>query len=533
MSSVSPLQSSMLHARAAAAMTLLAGACFAVILTLAFTESPLAATALAFLLGALGMLTLVLGYTGAVAMGAVLSAFLLMARYDEGWALPVDPIIKLKISYLVTTGCAFALVAGAAVRPVFGLAGNRPVEGRAQRRLAHVLFGFALIALALNHATDTTVPLRNFKGEILALLAILIPLTFVWLIPRSPIAMGRALLCLRAIILLGGLAGLIMGMFGLLPVAVLNLLGWSTTTGGTADLVRGRLPLGHPNTVSAIMLLLLPPAIVFGFADRSILWRAVNLVCAVSMFGGTLFALSRAAFAAMLLALCVTFLYLVLTQRKHKVVVLLLLACVACVFAGIAAFLFTHMDFSRFWSRGYYEDASVDRRFESLTTVLAVWKDHPLLGVSPDAVYPRLDLRPDWAPPAGDIASPIIFYRGMPSAETPHNMYLSALAEFGTPGGIIFLAIIGVTLLQLHRVQRRLPDRARRRIVVGFMLGIGAFLLMGCFEALLMTSMRAATIFWVFAGLALRYAIASVTEDAELMATAPPALRPTLTVSGS
>jgi O-antigen ligase len=512
MSSASVDQTPMLHLRAAAALLLLLVALFCVLLTLVLTESMVAGAAVVFLFAVVGVLLLVFGFAGAIALAAVLCAFLLMARFDEGWALPVDHIIKIKLTHLITTGCVFALGLASIGRAFGGAIGTTPVVGRAQRRLALGLCLFALFALVMNHLYDSTVPHREINGELLALIAVLVPVAFVWQLPHSRLSKGRALLALRALILLGGLAGLIMGMFGLLPGAVLGALGWSGATGGTIDLVRGRLPLGHPNTVAAVMLLLLPPAVVLGLNDRNLLWRPIYLACVLSMFGGTLFALSRAALMVMLLSVGATVAYLFFTQKQYRVLMFFLLSGILVVFVGITAFLFSTMDFSRFWSRGYAESASVERRYESLVAALAVWRDHPLLGVSPDAVYTRLDLRPDWEPPTSDIASPIVYYRGMPSAETPHNMYLTAFAELGTPGAFLFFLLILSTLLQLYGAQARLADTGQRRIIVGFMLGLGSFMLMGMFEALLMTSLRAATIFWVFAGLSLRYAALSAPE---------------------
>jgi len=464
--------------------------------------------------------TFVLGLPGLILLLTSVMSFLLMQRLDEGLAIPFYDV-SLRGMYWMTPLLLALLVAHVLW---YRLELRSPAAE--ERRLAGRLFArwtwftiFALAALALNHLMDDRVVARKAPGELLGVLAICLPVLFCVLILLSDLSPRRTLLCIQALIGLGGFAGFIMALFGLLPDQVVGMLGWVKASGGTVDLVRGRLPLGHPNAVAATMLLLLPAATVLGLSRRVRLWRVFYLSCAVLMFAGVLFSLSRASLFNMGLVLCVTLGYLFFTERDHRLRGCLVSLFLAAFLMLLAAGLLSRYDFSRFWSRGYYEAASVARRADSMRSARIVWKDHMLWGASPDAVYPRLELRPGWTPPVSDSISPIIFYRGHRSSETPHNFYLTLLAEFGLLGGILFLSMVIAVGRALWRI-RSLPklDADDRKTIDAFALGLGAFLVAGMSEAVLMVGLRVSLVAWIFAGLALRYALLAAEKD-----TAPPA----------
>jgi len=464
--------------------------------------------------------TFVLGPPGLILLLTSVLSFLLMQRLDEGLAIPFNDV-SLRGMYWITP----LLLAVLAAHVLWNRFEPRSPAVE-ERRLAGRLFErwtwftvFALAAVALNHVMDDRVIGRNVPGELLGILAICLPVLFCILILLSDLSPRRTLLSIQGLIGLGGLAGFIMAVFGLLPDRVVGMLGWVKASGGTVDLVRGRLPLGHPNAVAATMLLLLPAATVLGLSGRAKLWRIFYLACAVLMFAGVLFSLSRASLLNMSLVICITLGYLFFAERDHRLRGCLVSLFLAAFLLLVAAGLLSRYDFSRFWARGYYEDASVERRADSMRTALIVWKDHLIWGASPDAVYPRLELRPGWTPPVSDSISPIIFYRGHRSAETPHNFYLTLLAEFGLLGGILFLSILFTVGRALWRVRSRPGlDKADRRTIDASGLGLGAFLLAGMSEAVLMVGIRVSLVAWIFAGLALRYALLAAEKDTALPA---------------
>ncbi|HEX72509.1 MAG TPA: O-antigen ligase domain-containing protein, partial [Candidatus Hydrogenedentes bacterium] len=294
---------------------------------------------------------------------------------------------------------------------------------------------------------------------------------------------------------------------------VLDLIGWTQAIGGTLDLVRGRLPLGHPNSVAAVILLLMPPAVVFGLGCDKGFWRLFHLACAALMFLGVLFALSRSAMLCLVMILAPTMLYLIWRARGWRRLVLGGLSFVFCAaLVAIALYLFSQYDFSRYWSRGYHEDASVTRRTDSLYTALAIWGDYPVFGISPDAFYMRFDIRKDWDMPSRDEISGLLFYKSRVSAETPHNLLLMALSEFGLLGGSLFLLLLFFLLRLVWRARKQpfISDYDRLALS-GLLFGFCGFLLMQIFGAELLAALRASIVFWVMAAFTAHYA--GLVED--------------------
>src|SRR5690606_38047028 len=123
-------------------------------------------------------------------------------------------------------------------------------------------------------------------------------------------------------------------------------------------------------------------------------------------------------------------------------------------------------------------------------------------------LYPRLELRPGWEPLMQDRTSPIFIYKERTTAETPHNFYLMLLAEFGLAGALLFLWLLVRAVKPLLRA-RALDhvELADKRALTAVLIGVVAFLLMGMFEAVLLTGLRANIVFWVYLGLATRLAL--------------------------
>lgn len=451
----------------------------------------------------------VLGVTGSLLVACTASSFMLMNRIDEGVVIPFGDILALKASYWVVMAAA----AGLAGVDIFrAIQGHRNPPDATQ--FAIVFFSLLACFIAelvaggvFNHFLDRQIILRDVTGEFLASASIIAPMLFVPLILFAPLPRTKLVLIVQCTIALAGLAGLVMAAFGFLPGRLLNMLGWAAANQGSVGMLRGRLPLGHPNAVAAVMILLLPPSVVLGLIPGGLHWRLFYLLCSVLMFGGILFSLARSALLVTVLVLGLTVAYIYFGRGRKTVTTYLLPVFFSVSLVAVMTYLFLTLDFSRFWKRGGYEDATLDRRNASLVTSAYVFKDYPLFGITPDAMYTRLETRPGWEPPMEDNISPIYYYQEKMSAETPHNMYMTVLAETGVLGACCFFGMIGYVLYTLWRLSksRHLSDE-QRHALMGFFLGLIGFLLMGAFEALLMVGLRPAYLFWMMAGLAIRYA---------------------------
>lgn len=450
---------------------------------------------------------MVFGWSGSIIVAAGVSSLLLMNRIDEGLVINFGAV-SLKASYWLVMLAALGLLLLGVLQRAAGEIPGRDAR-KFVRRYVFWLVGFAgvlALGFVVNHTLRRFFLVRDPMGELLASVSILTPMLFVPLIIYAPFRRRRLVLTIQFLIALLGLAGLIMACFGFLPASLINALGWASANQGTAGLLRGRLPLGHPNSVAAVIILMLPTAIVLGLAPGGRNYRMFYLACSVLMFSGVLFSLARSALIVTTLVLGLTVSYIYFGRGRKTITTYLLPAFFAIALVGVVTYLFLTFDFSRFWSRGYYEEATIERRNNSLKTALLVFRDHPVFGVTPDGLYTRLELRPGWEPPMEDNISPIFYYDSSMTAESPHNMYLTVFAESGVLGAICFFSLLALVFRTLWRL-RKTPHFSdeQRHALMGFMLGLLGFLLMGVFESLLFVGLRPAYLFWAMAGLALRY----------------------------
>jgi hypothetical protein len=106
---------------------------------------------------------------------------------------------------------------------------------------------------------------------------------------------------------------------------------------------------------------------------------------ALAMFTGILFPLSRSALMVTSGMLVLAAIYLLATRQDARSGDIFLVIAFMVVLAGATAYLFSKYDFSRFWSTGYFEKATLQGRRDSMNTALVAWRDYPLFGAAPDA----------------------------------------------------------------------------------------------------------------------------------------------------
>ncbi|MBN2311801.1 MAG: O-antigen ligase family protein [Candidatus Hydrogenedentes bacterium] len=473
---------------------------------------------LAGLLAIAGVLAVAVGlaYGGtgvSVALAPPLSCFVLLNRFDALCSIPIGEFRLPPVYWIAAASVAFLLLQAAA-----GRRAGRPTLGAPfAHAFGHGLLLFAgLIAAGIvyNHIFGRFVPGRSIISEVISAGVSLIPLGFVAVLPALSLPPGLALRALRAVLALAAGTGLVMVVFALRPGVVTALLGWAQAGAGTLDLARGRTPLGHPISVGTVLLFCLPFCLMLGIADRGRFWRLFYFGGAASMALGILFSLSRSVLFAAAITVLACVAYALIAQRRGR----LLVACASVAFliglAALSAALVSRYDFSRYWSRGYFEDASVEHRWQSMKTAVAVWRDHPVFGVSPGAIYPRQECAPHWQPDGGDHINPVIYYRGHPTAPSPHNAYLTALAEFGLLGSA---ALGWLCVLVCRRIRAGLRIASRGGIEWAVLSALGLALaslaLLAMTASIGFTEMRPPLVIACVTGLALRFANSAAGES--------------------
>lgn len=453
------------------------------------------------------------GALGLIVLAPVCCCFALLTRFDEEYGLFVTDELRLSLIYLLMLASIVALL--------FCLPWRRTAEdptAKSANGLLVVLIAFActgLFAILFHRLFDARMPARSPLRELLAMGIVTLPICYGVLIPKVGLTKRQTLMCINAILALGTATGLIMVVFAILPGRVIGLLGWTQAAFGTLDLARGRTPLGHPNTVGAVLVVLLPISIVLAFRSRDARLRFAYMFSVPCLFAGILFTLSRSSVAVASVMTLITCGYLLLHRKRRIWASLGVAVAVLAVGIGLAGFLFSRYDFGRLWSRGYHESTSVERRSASFRTAFAVWQDYPLLGMGPGAFYPRLTVDPYWAPDGADNISSILYYRGHITAPHPHNAYAMLLAEWGVIGAgiyLIMLAIIGAALYTARGTPGTDPEDAG--VIGALRLALAALLLMAMGDSLLQADIRPNIVFWVLIGLGMRYVVLVRQSDA-------------------
>jgi len=246
---------------------------------------------------------------------------------------------------------------------------------------------------------------------------------------------------------------------------------------GIALIDRASGPIGDPNRFAQILLVVLPWALYFSRHAQTPLARLAAVASAALILTGVALTYSRGAFITMALLVLCLLLWRYIKPARLALGVLVLVAIVAATAPGVLA---------RVASIGGVgllakEDAQVEPdgairgRATEMLAALAVFIDHPFIGVGPGQYVPYYSER-------YQLLEEVSF-RHLPRPREAHNLYVSIAAETGAAGLLVFLAIIVTLFMGLRWARRFWLLRSRRRtdLAVAFALSLVSYLGTGMF----------------------------------------------------
>lgn len=235
-------------------------------------------------------------------------------------------------------------------------------------------------------------------------------------------------------------------------------------------------PMAEPNRFAQVLLMVVPLALALFLNARRRRTAALAMLLGSLALTGMILTYSRGSFLTLvvLALLCVP---LRLVRARHLTVaglmVLLLVPLVAPAYVSRIASIGAVAELLRGTPEA--PDPVTRGRTTEMLSALAVYMDHPVLGVGPGQYLPFYSVEYQSLPEIGlrEIAVP----------RRAHDLYLEIAAETGTVGLAIFLAIPLLLLTDLlasgRRLWHRRPDHAR--LAAAFSLVILAYLGTGVF----------------------------------------------------
>jgi O-antigen ligase len=246
---------------------------------------------------------------------------------------------------------------------------------------------------------------------------------------------------------------------------------------GIALIDRAQGPIGDPNRYAQLLLVVLPWALYFARHGRGPHTRLASAVAAGLILTAVALTYSRGAFITMAILVLCLLIWRYIRPGRLALAVLVLVGIVAATAPGVL---------SRVVSIGGVgllgnEDAQVEPdgairgRATEMLAALAVFIDHPFLGVGPGQYVPFYSER-------YQLLDELSF-RHLPRPREAHNLLFSIGAETGAAGLLVFGAIVLTLFIGLRWARQFWLPRSRRRadLAVAFALSLVSYLGTGMF----------------------------------------------------
>lgn len=237
-------------------------------------------------------------------------------------------------------------------------------------------------------------------------------------------------------------------------------------------------PIGDDNRYAQVMSVIAPLAFLLGMGEQDVKFKLLSLAATFIIVIGTILTYSRGGLIA--LAVIVILMIILRSIKLHYLGVLIIFALlIPLVVPNFANRLdsFRNITLSGLLSNSAESginsaDSSVQSRATEIISSLLMFSDFPFFGVGSGnyAVHYQ-----EYAPKAGfDVKL---------ANRQPHTLYGGIAAENGFFGIVCFLAILGVTLLDLYRARRGwlVSNFYSASIATGLFLGVIAYMTTGLF----------------------------------------------------
>lgn len=270
-------------------------------------------------------------------------------------------------------------------------------------------------------------------------------------------------------------------------------------------------PIGVENRFAQVMLMVVPLALFRCWSERSAPLRVVAVAATMLTFFGWGLAFSRGSAVGFVLMIGVMTAMGCIKSKQLvfvAIAVMILLLGLPQYRTRLAKIQLAAGLISQTANVSNKPDDAIKGRVTEMLAAVRVFADYPVTGVGP-GMFKYMSHE------YGKVGG----LRALEGRREAHCLYLDVAAEHGLPGLLCFLAIPGITLLDLMRTRRRCliahRDPEIANLLTGFVLMITAYLTSGIFA-----HFSFIRYFWLMMALA---GAASVVGARSLMKTEPSA----------
>jgi hypothetical protein len=246
---------------------------------------------------------------------------------------------------------------------------------------------------------------------------------------------------------------------------------------GIALIDRASGPIGDPNRYAQLLLVVLPWALYFSRHGRKPLQRLASASTATLIMTAVALTYSRGAFITLAVLVMFLLVWRYIKPGRLALAGLVLVAIVAATAPGVLARVSSIGGVSLLGKQDatVAPDGAIKGRATEMLAALAVYLDHPFIGVGPGQYVPFYSEK-------YQLLDELSF-RHLPRPREAHNLYVSIGAETGSAGLLVFFLIMGTLFVGLRWARRFWVPRSRRRadLAVALSLSLVAYLGTGMF----------------------------------------------------